>query len=71
MAIDYQAEIDKIELAIAAIGESGIVEYTMPDGRHVRKDLAALRETQAFFQSRLNTTARRAPFSYGVPRRAT
>ncbi|MDH3280433.1 MAG: hypothetical protein OEQ18_04815 [Gammaproteobacteria bacterium] len=71
MAIDYQAEIDKIELAIAAIGESGIVEYTMPDGRHVRKDLKSLLDIQASFRARLNTTQRRSPFSYGVPRRAT
>lgn len=66
-----QTELTNIDAALADFAKTGIVRYTMPDGRSVDKDIEALRAYRASIQSQIHTKTASSPFSYAVPRRAT
>ncbi|MGD9850121.1 MAG: hypothetical protein AB7T38_02520 [Nitrospirales bacterium] len=73
MASDPASIIAKCDLALESVSDSGIVRYTMPDGRSVEKsvdDVIKIRElnVRLLAQSGAGGGAGRAYATFGRPR---
>lgn len=66
-----QTDLANIEAALSEFKKTGIIQYTMPDGRHVVRDIEQLLEIKRQTIAEINAKNKISPFSYAIPRRAT